>query len=243
MGETLHARQGADPGGDSKAGEQDFVGVPSGRLGTFGLRGHCKAQTYWKHGARTDDLPRDTPSHGSSHSRLLWFHRRSRPRLRLAFLEDAGDQKFDFDNPEHRSLAAEWFAVLHGGAARYARAKDWLPSWGLEHWRKIVSRACETIRLSLANPASSNDDLQILQAVLSLWPVGPASLGPCGKNGQTMPETLVHGDFCPKNARVRKDSDSQISFRSIGTGQAGGSGGGSIAHRYRCVLAHRSPAM
>src|SRR5262249_52917700 len=129
------------------------------------------------------------------------------PGFGWLFLEDAGDRKFNFDDPEHRALAAEWFATLHGSAARYARAKDWLPSRGLKHWRKTVSRACETIQLSLANPAFSPDDLRILQAVLSYGQSVLLHWGRVEEIGKKMSETVVQGDFGPKKGGVGEDSD------------------------------------
>src|SRR5258708_2930727 len=122
------------------------------------------------------------------------------PNFGWLFLEDAGDQRYDFNDREHRALAAEWLAMLHTAAAQDALGKYWLPSRGLEYWHEIVSLACDTIRLSLANPAFRADDLAILHVILSYRLPILLHWDEVEKICQTMPETLVHGDFCPKNA-------------------------------------------
>ena len=135
------------------------------------------------------------------------------PAFGWLFLQDAGDRKFDFNNSEHRALAAEWFAGLHGGAARHsASAKYLLPSRGLEHWRKIVLLACDIVRRSLVNPAFSADDLRILRAILSRGEVILLHWDRAQELCQPMPETVVHGDFCPKNARVGDSSNGLCLF-------------------------------
>src|SRR6266851_2055694 len=125
------------------------------------------------------------------------------PNFGWLFLEDAGDQRYDFNDREHRALAAEWLAMLHTGGAQDAIGKYWLPSRGLEYWHNIASLACETVRQNLGNPAFSANDLTILHAILSYSEVLLIHWSQVEEICRLMPETLVHGDFSPKNARIR----------------------------------------
>jgi dTDP-4-amino-4,6-dideoxygalactose transaminase/2-polyprenyl-3-methyl-5-hydroxy-6-metoxy-1,4-benzoquinol methylase len=134
------------------------------------------------------------------------------PTFGWLFLEDAGDQRYDFNHQGHRALAAEWFAMLHTGLAQEAMGKYWLPIRGLEYWHSVVSLACDTIRLSFSNPAFSGDDLAILRAILSYGESILLHWNQVKMVCQAMPETLVHGDFCPKNVRVRAGADTSHLF-------------------------------
>ena len=124
-------------------------------------------------------------------------------RFGWLFLEDAGDERYSFDNKEHRVLAAEWLGILHTSAVGDAVAKACLPNRGLDYWRSVVLSARDTVRRSLANPAFSADDLTILNAILSQCQVLVRHWAKVEEICNFMPQTLVHGDFSPKNVRVR----------------------------------------
>jgi thiamine kinase-like enzyme len=115
------------------------------------------------------------------------------------FLEDAGDVRYTPELPEHGALAAEWLAGLHTGAA----FAEWLPRTGLAYFRTQVEAARAGVRAGLGHAGMTSSDLDVLRSILAkldrveeLWPELEAAL-------TGMPETLVHGDFVPKNVRVR----------------------------------------
>src|SRR5207247_37553 len=47
------------------------------------------------------------------------------PTYGWLFLEDAGDQRYDFDDQGHRALAADWLARLHIGLPQDAMGQNW----------------------------------------------------------------------------------------------------------------------
>jgi hypothetical protein len=115
------------------------------------------------------------------------------------FLEDAGETWYSPKAREHVILAAEWLAALHTAAAD----NDWLPRTGSEFQRRILQRAQAELSRCLEHPALRPDDVETLELILrwlrraeERWvEVEPA----CGG----VPDSLVHGDFVPKNVRVR----------------------------------------
>jgi hypothetical protein len=117
------------------------------------------------------------------------------------FLEDAGELWYDREDPGHLSLATRWFADLHTRSPAWAAQ---LPDTGPGYFRTVVDDAIRGLQASLEHPALSSDDASVLRAVASHveavrddWDEVEAAcaLAPLG---------LVHGDFVPKNVRVRE---------------------------------------
>jgi Phosphotransferase enzyme family len=115
------------------------------------------------------------------------------------FLEDAGDVRYAPELPEHGALAAEWLAGVHTGAA----FADWLPRTGLGYFHTQLDLARAGVRAGFAHTSVTSSDVEVLRRILTkldrveeLWPELEAAL-------TGVPETLVHGDFVPKNVRVR----------------------------------------
>jgi hypothetical protein len=116
------------------------------------------------------------------------------------FLEDAGEVWYDRKIPAHLALAVRWFADLH------VQSSDWaaqMPDTGPRYFRTVADVAIEGLAGSLEHPALSDADRSVLRAIAShveavveRWDEIEAAcaLAPLG---------VVHGDFVPKNVRIR----------------------------------------
>lgn len=118
------------------------------------------------------------------------------------FLEDAGAEQYSRDIKEHRALAAEWLGLLHTSMARNTVAAELPnrgPRWYLEHLRS----AREIILRSRTNPTLASDDLVTLKSVVSQYEFLESRWHDLEQCCEGIESTLVHGDFSPKNMRVR----------------------------------------
>ncbi len=119
------------------------------------------------------------------------------------FLEDVGTQRYSDTDATHLALAARWVAHMHGAAAAVAATRE-LPDGGpgryLEHLR--TARAAITDRCS--GPNLSSDDLKALGATVKLLDVIESRWADIERSCESFPETLVHGDFRPKNVYLRQ---------------------------------------
>ena len=120
-------------------------------------------------------------------------------RYMWLFLEDAGQEEAgDADG----ILIARWLGRLHASAAGIARELN-LPRRGAEHYYEHLTSALNRLAMYEPAPHFSPEDRKILaqvarqcQVVAQHWPLIVEFLG-------QLPETLVHGDFVPKNLRMR----------------------------------------
>jgi ATP-binding cassette subfamily B protein len=119
------------------------------------------------------------------------------------FLEDAGEIAYSPQQPEHRRLAARWLAAMHVAAASRP-APTTLPMRDVAYHRELLESSRSTIADGLGNPAFTPEHLTSLRALLhrsemllDRWP-------DVERLCKGIPATLVHGDFVPKNVRVRE---------------------------------------
>ncbi len=127
------------------------------------------------------------------------------------FLEDAGEERFSPSSEEHRTLAAQWLGRMHSTAARLA-ATAHLPDRGPAHYLEHLRSGRDTIRRNLANPVLTADDLAMLEAIMAQCDALEQSWSQIERVCADLPATLVHGDFRPKNVRVRSDESGQSLF-------------------------------
>ena len=120
------------------------------------------------------------------------------------FLEDVGREKFSPLIEEHRVLAARWLGLMHTAAAPVATTAC-LPDRGPDHYLEHLRSGRRTILRNLANPALTTDDVAVLKAIVSQCDALEAGWNQLQKFCQSMPSTLVHGDFRRKNLFVRTD--------------------------------------
>lgn len=119
------------------------------------------------------------------------------------FLEDAGDEEFDPESKGHRVLAARWMGELHVSALRLS-SRMHLPPAGPSRYLGHLQHGRRVLLDCAGNPALSAEDLVVLESVVSHCDELEALWGRIDKECSDLPQTLVHGDFVPKNLRVRR---------------------------------------
>jgi len=120
------------------------------------------------------------------------------------FLEDVGRRRFSAHDPRHRSLAARWLGRLHrlGAGSEGARR---LPSAGPARYIAHLRAGRDRIRTNFGNRALTPGDRDLLAQVLAALDRAESRWATLERACATFPETLVHGDFRPKNVRVREE--------------------------------------
>jgi hypothetical protein len=120
------------------------------------------------------------------------------------FLEDAGGEKYSPSIREHSVLAGRWLGRMHTSAVRIAAAAR-LPHRGPSHYLEHLRAGRQTILGSLSNPALKGDEWAVLETIIAQCDLLERRWRQVEKWCEGIPSTLVHGDFRPKNARVRID--------------------------------------
>lgn len=120
------------------------------------------------------------------------------------FVDDAGDEAYLGAAAEHRKAAATWLAALHSSAARRRLALA-LPDRGASFYLGQLQSACATIARHAMNRALTADDVEVLHAIVGHCELAAVHWGEVEQLCARTPRTFVHGDFAPKNLRVRRD--------------------------------------
>jgi hypothetical protein len=118
------------------------------------------------------------------------------------FLEDVGMERFSPLIEEHRVLAARWLGLMHTAAAHVATTAR-LPERGPDHYLEHLRSARRTILRNLTNPALNAAGVAVLKTIGSQCDALEAGWNQVEKCCESMPSTLVHGDFRPKNVYIR----------------------------------------
>jgi hypothetical protein len=118
------------------------------------------------------------------------------------FVEDAGREWYALGDPEHRRLAGHWIGRLHREGARVAAART-LPSAGPGRYLGHLRAARERIERNFANPGLTGGDRDVLRGSLALQDDVESRWERIERACEGPPATLVHGDFQPKNIRIR----------------------------------------
>ena len=123
------------------------------------------------------------------------------------FLEDAGDEAPLLSSEFHRLLVSRWLACLHVYGA-YTSSGAWLPERGPDVYFRHLGMARGDIAAGLGEVALSAEDKAMLKSVLATCGLVEARWSEVIELCRGLPPTLVHGDFVPKNIRVRGGPDS-----------------------------------
>jgi hypothetical protein len=118
------------------------------------------------------------------------------------FLEDAGDEAYSPLRAECRVLAGRWLACLHSSAASLASAVP-LPDRGPEYYFEHLQSGRATILGNRAHPGLTGEDVVVLKTVIRQMEVVAAHWSEVREVCRQAPRTFIHGDFAPKNMRVR----------------------------------------
>jgi len=116
------------------------------------------------------------------------------------FLEDVGEVWYRPDDAEHRAMAVRWVAGLHTGGRPVA---EWLPQTGPFSFRRVLDDAVTGLRAAIRHPALSHEGRQVVDGIRRQLDRAADAWGEVELACAEMPSTLAHGDFVPKNVRVR----------------------------------------
>lgn len=119
------------------------------------------------------------------------------------FLEDAGEEPYLLEIEEHRMLAGDWLGLMNVSAQELhaiTRLPDRGPGFYLE--RLLASR--ETIRDILQSSSFGDTDSALLRATISHCDALEGQWEWIARFCNSLPRTLVHGDFAVQNARLRR---------------------------------------
>ncbi|HEX8690219.1 MAG TPA: phosphotransferase [Solirubrobacterales bacterium] len=120
------------------------------------------------------------------------------------FLEDAGELWYTPAAQDHLALAVRWLADLHTGSSDWVAS---MPDTGPRYFRTVADVAIEGLTASLDHPALSDGDRSVLSAAASHIEAVRDGWDEIEEACSLAPTGLVHGDFVPKNIRVRNGRD------------------------------------
>jgi len=119
------------------------------------------------------------------------------------FVEDVGSQRLSPSDPAQRALAARWLGTLHTRALEVGAAAS-LPEAGPPRYLANLHASREAIRKCLKKPILTADDRCVLDGVLAQLDYLECRWPSLERECDALPRTLTHGDFRPKNVRVRR---------------------------------------
>jgi Phosphotransferase enzyme family len=122
------------------------------------------------------------------------------------FLEDAGEGRFSFEQPEHRTLVARWIAAMHVGATGLPAVQE-LPDRGSAHY---LAGLCEGRSLILRGARSAElvqEERAFLGALATRYEQLAAAWPQLERLWSPLAPTLVHRDFLRSNMRLRDEQD------------------------------------
>jgi hypothetical protein len=120
------------------------------------------------------------------------------------FLEDAHGDEFSPCLEAHRTLAARWVATMHISAADIVDP-EWLPDRGPAYYLRQLQLTSNIFRQNFNNPRLNRDQITVLRTILSRYEFLESRWGEINSLSDSVPRTLVHGDFVAKNMFIRKD--------------------------------------
>jgi len=127
------------------------------------------------------------------------------------FLEDVGRREFSVRHPEHRALASRWLARLHRGAAKLDAGRQ-LPEGGPPRYLRHLQEGRERIQRNLGNPGMTAADVELLAAVVRTLDRAQSRWDAIARACAVLPDTVVHGDFRPKNVRIREEATGSVLY-------------------------------
>jgi Phosphotransferase enzyme family len=127
------------------------------------------------------------------------------------FMADAGKLSFSPVDESHRILAAHWLGGLHRFSPR-TRAAEILPERGPTYYYELMQNARDRIVPNLENPIMMPADIDVLKRVLTQMDTLEANWPKLLKACDSIPQTLAHGDFRPKNVHIRQSPTGDVLY-------------------------------
>ena len=120
--------------------------------------------------------------------------------------------RYSASNPDHLAMAARQLAVMHTSSRTLGRAFS-LPDAGPKRYLAHLVNGREAIRTSLRTSKTLDDSnrANLGRIVAQLDRVETSWTQICA-HCDDAPDTLVHGDFRPKNVFVRRDGADLVAF-------------------------------
>jgi hypothetical protein len=115
------------------------------------------------------------------------------------FLEDAGETYYSPNVREHQLLAVDWLAALHTTATFPI---PWLRRTGSAYQFDVLKSAQREVRQSLGHRALTPSNIETLDSILRSLHTAEERWIELDTASADAPESLVHGDFVPKNVRI-----------------------------------------
>ena len=122
------------------------------------------------------------------------------------FVEDVGNEPLRVKDGGQRLLASRWLGMMHRSAPQVPAAAR-LPDAGPARYLAHLRSAERGIQRNLGNPKLTREDRAFLVEILHLLAHTESRWEAIDKACQGIPCTLVHGDFRPKNLRLRSGGD------------------------------------
>lgn len=116
------------------------------------------------------------------------------------FLEDAGEVWYSPEDSTHCALVVEWMARFHTASSTPI---PWLRYCGSDFFRGVLKASRLQLLIDVKHPALTAEDLDVFGAMHRHLDRIDASWDDVERACAGMPQTLVHGDFVPKNVRIR----------------------------------------
>ncbi len=126
------------------------------------------------------------------------------------FLEDVQGERYSRNNGAHSILAARWLGLLHTSAANLVDAEI-LPDRGPEYFLAQLRVAHQRLAHSLSTLNLSPADFAVFVTVVSQCAFLESHWSQIQRWCERMPRTLIHGDFKPRNAVIRR-GDGGVAF-------------------------------
>jgi hypothetical protein len=127
------------------------------------------------------------------------------------FVEDVGREKLSPLDPTHRALAACWLAKLHRMGARVEAGRR-LPDGGPRRYLHALRETRARLERSIANPALNSEERELLARIPATLDRIEDSWDTLARATARLPETVVHSDFRPKNARTRREETGPVLY-------------------------------
>ena len=119
------------------------------------------------------------------------------------FLEYVEGEPYSRERPDHSALAGRWLGLLHTSGQRAAAAAR-LPDRSHRHYLTQLQSARGRLSATLAHINLPPEESAVVETVLVQCNFLQAHWDQIERWCDRMPQTLVHGDFKPKNVVIRR---------------------------------------
>jgi hypothetical protein len=117
------------------------------------------------------------------------------------FMEEIGGRPYDSSSKTDRELAGEWLATLHAGTSKPPDHSK-LGDRSADYYQPCVGKSIELLEQHRDNPDLNKSGRDLLKRIHDFCTVLDAHWPDIAAFCQSMPQTLIHGDFKEDNMKV-----------------------------------------